>query len=107
MPEKYFLCIIQYLYSDKFFYEESEATIEFFLSLLVFADYFLLPNLVQQCSYFVAKMISLPNVLASLLVSHAHNAQALEEFCINYICVHVPNIEQTPEWLEFVTLGSV
>ena len=74
IPLKFFICIIQYLYSDKFSFQHSDSNIEFFMSLITFADYFLLPRLVEIASQYAFECLNLQNVLVTLLVSHIHNA---------------------------------
>lgn len=43
VPKIFFNCIIQYLYSDHFYI--GQQSIEFFLQLFIYADYFLIPRL--------------------------------------------------------------
>lgn len=43
VPKIFFNCIIQYLYSDHFYI--GQQSIEFFLQLMIYSDYFLIPRL--------------------------------------------------------------
>jgi hypothetical protein len=47
VPKLYFSCIIQYIYSDHFYIPKQDP--EFFIKLMVYADYFMLPRLVDIC----------------------------------------------------------
>jgi len=51
VPKAFFTCIIQYLYSDHFYIQNEE--IEFFLKMMIYADYFMLPRLVDICSSYL------------------------------------------------------
>lgn len=51
VPKIFFTCIIQYIYSDHFYIQKEEA--EFFIRLMIFADYFMLPRLVDICSSYL------------------------------------------------------
>ena len=86
MPKKYFSCIIQYIYSDHFFI--STHNVEFFVKLLIYADYFGLPRLVEICSNYLKVYVNNKSALLIFLIAHAHNAEALELFCINYIVLN-------------------
>ena len=43
VPKIFFNCMIQYLYSDHFYI--GQQSIEFFLQLMIYSDYFLIPRL--------------------------------------------------------------
>jgi len=72
VPKAYFSCIIQYIYSDHFYI--SRHDVEYFLKLLTYADYFMLPRLIEICSSYLKGFITTKNALHILLVAHSHNA---------------------------------
>lgn len=47
----------------------------FFLKLLILADYFMLPRLVDICAKNIMTFINCDNVLKIFLIAHAHNAE--------------------------------
>lgn len=61
IPKKYFSCIIQYLYSDHFFI--LSQTLDFFLDLVAYADYFMLDGLKAICAIYIQQFITLGNVI--------------------------------------------
>jgi len=73
VPKAFFTCIIQYLYSDHFYIQNEE--IEFFIKLMIYADYFMLPRLVDICSSYLKQFVTPKTVLQVMLVAHAHNAE--------------------------------
>ena len=99
VPRAYFSCIIQYIYSDHFYI--SRHDLEYFLKLLTFADYFLLPRLVEICSSYLKNFVNLKNALHILLVAHSHNAIQLEQYCINYIIMNERDIMNSREYKNF------
>ena len=99
VPKSYFSCIIQYMYSDLFYIGRQE--VEFFLKLLIFADYYMLPRLVEICSSYLKGFITSKNALHILLIAHSHNAIQLEQFCINYIVSHESEILNSREFRSF------
>jgi len=96
VPKEFFNCIIQYLYSDHFYI--GQQSVEFFIQLLIYADYFMVPRIGQICSKYIRQFICLGNVLSVLLVAHAHNAADLELFCIDFICLHEQEIVNSQDW---------
>jgi hypothetical protein len=86
VPKIYFSCIIQYIYSDHFYIQKQDP--EFFIKLLIFADYFMLPRLIDICSSYLKQYVNCKTVLKLYLLAHAHNANQLESFCINYIAMN-------------------
>ena len=99
VPRAYFSCIIQYIYSDHFYI--SRHDLEYFLRILIFADYFMLPRLVEICSSYLKNFVNSKNALHILLVAHSHNATQLEQFCINYIIVNEREIMNSREYRSF------
>jgi hypothetical protein len=73
VPKSFFTCIIQYLYSDHFYIQNEE--IEFFIKMMIYADYFMLPRLVDICSSYLKQFVTPKTVLQVMLVAHAHNAE--------------------------------
>ena len=61
------------MYSDHFYIQRQE--VDFFVKLLIYADYFMLDRLVDICSSYLKPFINVQNVLKILLVAHAHNAE--------------------------------
>jgi hypothetical protein len=70
----------------------------FFLRLLMLADYFMLPRLVDICTSHIKPFINVKNVLNILLVAHAHNAEQLENFCLNFITLNENEILESRDW---------
>lgn len=68
---------------------------------MIYADYFMITRLVQICSNYVKKFVTLHNVLSILLIAHAHNSGDLETFCINFICLNEAKILHSREWKKF------
>lgn len=60
-------CVIQYLYSDSFMF--ISQNINFYIQLMVFADYLMLPRLVQICSCHIKNFVTQQNVLSVLLLA--------------------------------------
>ena len=73
VPKSYFSCIIQYIYSDHFYIQRQEP--EFYVKLLIFADYFMLPRLIDICASYLKGFVNLKTVLNLYLLAHAHNAE--------------------------------
>jgi hypothetical protein len=90
VPKLFFNCIIQYIYSDHFYIGQQD--IDFFIRLMIYADYFMLSRLQQICSKYIKEFVNCGNVLPVLMIAHAHNANDLEEFCIDYLCLNEQNI---------------
>lgn len=61
VPKLYFSCIIQYIYSDHFYIQRYDA--EFFIKLMIYADYFLLPRLIDICSSYLKKYVNVKSAL--------------------------------------------
>jgi hypothetical protein len=73
VPKALFSCIIQYIYSDHFYIQRHN--LEFFVQLFIFADYFILPRLVEICSNYLKTFVTSGTVLTLLLLAHAHNSE--------------------------------
>ncbi|CDW71485.1 kelch repeat [Stylonychia lemnae] len=99
VPKLYFSCIIQYIYSDHFYIQKYEA--EFFIKLMMYADYFLLPRLIDICSSYLKKYVNEKSALQIFLLAHAHNADQLEKYCINFICLHEQEILSSRHFRNF------
>src|SRR3569833_486044 len=99
IPKSFFTCIIQYIYSDHFYIQKQE--IEFFVKLLIYADYFMLNRLVDICSSYLKQYVTVKTVLQIMLIAHAHNADQLERFCINYATLHEKDIMESRSWRQF------
>lgn len=70
----------------------------FFLRLLMLADYFMLPRLVDICTSHIKPFVTVKNVLNVLLVAHAHNADQLERYCLNFITLNENEILESRDW---------
>lgn len=99
VPKKYFSCIIQYIYSDHFYI--NNHNVEFFVKLLIYADYFGLPRLVEICSSYLKSFVNAKSALLIFLIAHAHNAEALEQFCINFIVMNEFEIINSHNFRQF------
>ena len=73
VPKLYFNTILEYMYSDHFFIQKH--SIDFFVRLLIFADYFLLPRLVDICSRYLKPFVTVNTAVILFLVAHSHNAE--------------------------------
>ncbi len=86
VPKLYFNTILEYIYSDHFFIHKH--SIEFFVRLLIFADYFMLPRLVEICSRYLKSFLTTSTALSLLLLAHSHTAEQLESYCVHFIAMH-------------------
>ena len=62
------------------------------------ADNFMLPRLVDICTSHIKSYINVKNVLNILLVDHAHNAEQLENYCLNFITLNENEIIDKRDW---------
>jgi len=99
VPKSYFSCIIQYIYSDHFYIQKQEP--EFYIKLLIYADYFMLPRLIDICSSYLKGFVNHKTALNLYLLAHAHNADQLEGFCVNYIAMHEQEIMESRQFRLF------
>ena len=65
---------------------------------MIYADYFMLYRLVDICSSYLKGFINVKNVVKILLVAHAHNAEQLERYCINYISKNEEEVMKSKAW---------
>lgn len=93
VPKIYFQALVQYIYSDHFFIQRNN--IDFFVKLLIFADYFLLPRLVDICSSYLKQFVTVNSTFSLLLLAQSHNAAQLERYCIQFISMNESEIYQT------------
>ena len=54
----------------------------------MFADYFMLPRLVDICSSYLKVFVNNKSAFSLLLVAQSHNADQLENYCIHYIALN-------------------
>lgn len=92
-------CLIQYMYSDSFMIHGQ--SIDFYKQLLIHADYFMLPRLVQICSDYIKNFVTRQNVLSVLLIAYSHNAIELFRFCLNFLSLNEETILQSKEFMIF------
>lgn len=90
IPKDYFVQIIQYIYSDHFYPNSSTGinSLDYYLNLLIYSDYFLLKSLTEIISQYIGDMVQVENVIQILLISNSHNAKQLFDYCIKFICIH-------------------
>lgn len=70
IERSYFQVILQYLYSDTYQICSDEMnSLTFFLSLLIYADYFMIQRLVEICSKKITECIRPKNAIALLLIA--------------------------------------
>lgn len=67
-------------------------SLDFFVKLFIYADYFMLPRLVDICSNYLKDYVNPKTALSMLLLAHAHNAEQLERYCVHYIAMHEAEI---------------
>jgi hypothetical protein len=94
IPREFFVQIIQYIYSDQFYISTECSSLDYFLNLLIYADYFLLPRMGQIISRQICSMVTIENVVSILLIASDHNAHQLMEYCIQFICVNEYHVSQ-------------
>ena len=71
---------------------------EFYVLLLKYSDYFLLPRLTAICTNEIKKFVTEKNVLQTLLIAMSHNAPALEEYCVYFFCKNEGKIKNGQEY---------
>ena len=102
IPKKFFVCIIQYLYSDHFHLSALNSkpndSLQNYIDLIIYADYFMLDRMVQIISKRLQKYISIQNILSILLISHTYNARDLSKLCLNYITMNCEQVNKSIEW---------
>jgi BTB/POZ domain len=99
VPKLYFNCLLEYVYSDHFFIHKH--SIEFFVKLLIFADYFMLPRLVDICSRYLQPFVTISTSVMLLLVAHSHNAEQLERYCVNFIAMNDKEVVRSRQYKLF------
>ena len=99
VPRVYFHCIIQYLYSDHFVIHSH--SLEFFLRLFVFADYFMVPRLVDICSDYLKNFVNTKTAITLLLYSLAHNASQLQRFLTYFIAQNKHEVQSSEAYKRF------
>ena len=67
VPKTFFNAIIMYLYSDHFYI--GEHSIEFFLYLLIYSDYFMIDRVVQLATKYIKSFVNIHNVLSVYLIA--------------------------------------
>jgi BTB/POZ domain len=99
VPKHMFNCLIQYIYSDHFYIHRHD--VDFFIQLLVYADYFIMPRLVDICSSYLKTFVNSKTVVDILLFALAHNAQQLQRYCINFIALNEKEVTESTSFLRF------
>ena len=103
VPKVYFSCIVQYLYSDCFYCHQH--SLNFYVHLMVYADFFLLPRMAKVCQKKVAQFINVHNALSVLLIANSYNCQYLSTEAIRFICRNESLILRSKEWKKLVKLS--
>ncbi len=93
VPKIFFNTILEYMYSDHFHIQKH--SIDFFVRLMIFADYFLLPRLVDICCRYLKPFVTINTAVILFLVAHSHNAEQLESYCINFIAMNEAEVLKT------------
>ncbi len=57
----------------------------YFMKLMIAADFFLLPRLVDICQIVLKHFINVRTVIPILTLAKIHNAEFLERFCIFFL----------------------
>ena len=96
VPKLYFTNIIQYIYSDHFIIRQNN--IQYFITLMIYADYFMLSRLQQMCQKYIKQYVSCSNVLQVMIIAHGYNSHDLEEFCIDFLCLNEKIVLQSRQW---------
>jgi hypothetical protein len=73
---------------------------------MIYADFFMISSLTQICCKYIKQFVTPKNVLSVLLVSHAHNCQDLENFCLETLCLNEAEILPSREWKQFKQLTT-
>lgn len=68
-----------------------------------FADFFLMPRLVQICAHYVKRLLTPQNVLAVMVLAHLHNSHDLLLFCCEFLIQNFKAIKASQEWMIFRT----
>lgn len=71
------------------------------MKLMIYADYFMLSRLVEICSSYLKGFVTPKTVLNILLIAHAHNAEQLERYCLNFFAMHEKEIMESRSWRHF------
>ncbi|KAK3749892.1 hypothetical protein QZH41_005808 [Actinostola sp. cb2023] len=95
-----FLAILEYLYTDHAPIEELDP-----VDIMVLADRFCLPRLVTLCELYIAKNVdrmiqkkvtdAVEYVVNLLLLSQAHNANQLSDWCLHFIATNYSVFESS------------
>ncbi|XP_031551057.1 rho-related protein racA-like [Actinia tenebrosa] len=98
-----FLAILEYLYTDHAPIEEGDA-----IDIMVLADRFCLPRLVTLCELYITKKVDkmiekkvsdgAEYVVNLLLLSQAHNAHQLSNWCLHFIATNYLIFESNPSF---------
>ena len=84
---EYFESILNFIYTDQLKFGKPYSLCVW-VHFLIYADYFMLGQLVQKASLKIGQHIKQKNVMQLYLISKAHNAGVLEQLCLNYMAVH-------------------
>lgn len=101
VPKSMFLSVIQFIYTDNF--SIVHHSVEFFIHLLVYADYFMLPRMVDICSGYLKSYVNSKTAIDILLFAMAHNASQLEQLCIHYIAMNQREVLESPAYQRFLS----
>jgi hypothetical protein len=93
ISKEYFDAILNFIYTDRLSFVKP-FTLCVWVHFLIYADYFMLGQLVQKASYKIGLHIKLKNVMQLYLISRAHNASLLEQICLNFMAIHYKQLFQ-------------
>jgi len=68
---------------------------------MIYADYFMLPRLADICSSYLKYYVTTKSVLQLMLLAHAHNAEQLENYCINFIALNEKEVIESRAYRHF------
>jgi hypothetical protein len=61
----------------------------------------MLPRLVEICANYLKSCVTEKTVLSIMLIAHAHNAESLEKYCVNYFALNEKDIIESRSWRRF------
>jgi hypothetical protein len=86
ISKDYVEAIVLYSFSGNLLQNQSgPKSLNLYLTLLIYADYFALTGLVDIFSQTISDFICVKNVLPLYLIAQAHNVKTLESECTQFI----------------------
>ena len=93
-----FEAILEYLYTDTV----RGMNVDMTVSLMIASERFMLDRLKAMCQDSIRKNITIDNVVPILRASHVHNASALKDICLDFVCSRSEEVKKTRSFTELV-----